>query len=311
MDKLPFEEEVTGGREYIPPDYSDVITPDEDDDDDLDDDDYELDDEEDEDPAELEEELENQKRETLREHPVTQQQSNFINPQPKPTMSTPTWPTGTSTPGTPWGSGTQTTFGQWNQPAGNSMPWGQKPGSTWPSSGTTPGWGNNSTAQKETLNRSKRVIICDVLDCLVSTLDGPQKTGLIPRGIWDICNRLDVWSALRRFTNIERIYAMIPRSLILNSSGADSWAAFLNYEACALGEFLRIPTSYIQILTQRHISQSKYDMIKAITENIDKEDIVYIGLQSGHPGQNSADIDCANSLGIDYIDLQHFLVLYS
>ena len=299
-------------KKFIPPDYSECKDEVEDDDEDLDlDDDDEEDDVEDEDPAEEEKNLEVSRSETIPQStpPPTNTYQPFNLPNNQSKMPTPTWP-GTPS-GNPWTSQNQQNQNPWG---GSSMPWGsqQKPANPWGSPSTTPGWGQgNQVGQKEILDRKKKVIICDVLDCLVCTLDGAQKLGLIPRGVWDIQNRLDVWFSLKRFTNIERIYAMIPRSLILNSSGSDSWAAFLNYEACALGEFLRIPTSSIQILTQSHISQSKYEMVSAILDRVNKEDIVYIGTQSGHPGQNTSDIDTATSLGIDYIDLHHFLVAYN
>lgn len=311
-------------KEFLAPDYSNVKDeeedPDEigitDDDDDLDD----IDDIEDDDPEEEEKVLEI--RETLPEveddlpfstsTPKPQQPSPqpFYNPQnnQQRTVAPPTWPSGGSSFWNQGGNNQQNN--PWGQSGGNS---GWKPSSGWGNTQGSSPWGTQTTPSQgqEILNRQKKVIICDVLDCLICTLEGPQKTGLIPRDIWDISPRFDVWSALKRFGYIERIYATIPRSLITNSSGDENWIKLLNYISAALASFLRVPTEAVQILTQSFISQSKVDVIGSVINGLPKDEIVYIGTQSGYQFQSSSDIDCATALEIDYIDLGKFLTIYS
>ena len=320
-------------RAYIPPDYSeaeklcptdedDIEDVDLEDDDDIDDDDDFDEEEEEDDPAEAEEKLEQGSESGVfpsqpSPQPSFQNRSSFQQPQSTPfqrnqpfnnynqqrNMATPTWPNTNPSP--------QGGFGGFNPSPGTNPGWGPKPGNSWaPSTGTTPGWSSGVGGQKEILDRGKKIVFCDVLDCLVTTLDSGNRLGVVPRGIYDIQLRLDVWAALRRFGRLERIYAMIPKSLILNSSGEDSWMALLNYVACALAEFLKIPSNSCQILTQSFVVQPKAEMIGSVLGDIDTEDVVYIGTQSGGLGQSSIDLDAANDLGIDYIDLGQFMTIY-
>lgn len=325
------ESEEERRREFLAPDYSEAANkgedeeedPDEigitDDDDDLDD----LDDIEDDDPEDEEKILEI--RESLPEveddlpfknvsdspQPAPQPPRPFFQPQQQyqPRMATQNWPTGNSggfwnqggnnQQGTPWGS------------QGNNNPW-QKPSSGWGGNTGNGIWGQgNNTNQAEVLNRQKKVIICDVLDCLICTQDGPQRLGVIPRDIWDIMPRFDVWMALRRFGYIERLYALIPKSLMSNNDEYEDWVATLNWLSRALARFLRVDKTCVQIITPAFISQPKVEVIDSVLGHLPKDEIVYIGTQSGYQGQSSIDADCAKALDIDYIDLGRFLTIYS
>lgn len=328
----PFSKEAEEEeRRYIPPDYTeaakksgveeddddeDIDLDDDDDDDDLDDDD---DIEDDDDPAEDEEVLEiREKLNEVNDLPFSSSPTQPQQSSPKPffqqqtvakPMSTPWQPAGSSTPwsgqstqqSTPWGGNTASTPG-WGRPTNSgSTPWGSQ----------TPSWGNAAGNNRVELNRNKRIIFCDVLDCLICTQDGPNRVGLIPRDIWDMLLRLDVFSALRRYSEIERIYAMIPRNLIPNSTDGDNWKSMLDYIARALASYLRIPSEAVQILTQSFIAQPKEEMVRSVLKGVDIDEVVYIGTQSAGPGQSSVDIDCARNLNIDYIDLTNFLMSYS
>ena len=291
-----------------------------DDDDDLDD----IDDIEDDDPEEEEKVLEI--RETL---PEVEDDLPFGSvSQPTRTVSSPkpffqpqqnqqqmagngvsSWPSGGS--GGFWNQGTQNQQTPWGQ-SGNNNPW-NRGNSGWQASGNGGStWGHsNPNQQAEVLNRQKKVIICDVLDCLICTQDGTQRLGIIPRDIWDIMPRFDVWLALRRFGYIERIYALIPKSLMSNNDDYEDWIATLNWLSRALARFLRIDKNCVQIITPAYISQPKREVVDSVLRELPREEMVYIGTQSGFQGQSSIDVDCANSLEIDYIDLGRFLTIYS
>lgn len=313
---IPFsKEDEELERSYIPPDYSEAAKKSEGDEDDEDDDieiDDDIEDDED-DPAEEEEILEI--REKLSETSSgTAASSKPFNPQPynnpysqqnqqqKPMSG---WNTG----GAPW-SGQPSGGSTWQpKPIGSGgwNPGGNNNGGGWRPAGTT----TVPSSQMISLDRNKRVVLCDVLDCLICTLEGPQKVGLVPRDIWDVQLRLDVFNSLRRFSYLERIYAMIPKDLITNSASSENWITLLNWIACSLATFVRIPTQAVQILTQSFIAQPKVDMIGSVIKGVDPGSIVYIGTQSGFVGQSSVDIDAATELGVDYIDLQNFLIQYS
>lgn len=230
-----------------------------------------------------------------------------------------TWNSGPSwgNPGTQqqpsWGQ-SQNNSNPWNRPSGTPS-WGNSGGNTWGNSGSTwntPGsntWSGGTTGEKKELDRTKKVIFCDVLDCLIETLQSNGRPGLIPRGIYDMRLRFEVWDKLKCF-NPERIYAMIPRALIMSSNGADSWKALLEYVSHSLSEYLRLPFSNCQILTQTVIGQAKEQMMLPVVGKLNKKDIIHIGLESGLSGQSNRDIFAAKECEIDYIDLGQFMSLY-
>lgn len=314
---IPFSKENEElERSYIPPDYSEAAKKEEGEEED--DDDIEIDDDiedDEDDPADEEEILEIREKlpETSPGTELPPQKPSF-NPQPynnpynqqnqqKPMSG---WNVGSG--GSPW-SGQPSGGSSWQpKPIGGGWnPGGGNSGGGWRPAGTT----TVPTSQMLSLDRNKRVILCDVLDCLICTLEGPQKVGLVPRDIWDVQLRLDVFSSLRRFSYLERIYAMIPKDLITNSASSENWITLLNWVACSLATFIRVPNQAVQILTQSFIAQPKVDMISSVIKGIPTESIVYIGTQSGFAGQSSVDLDAATSLNVEYIDLQNFLIQYS
>lgn len=201
----------------------------------------------------------------------------------------------------------------WGNPSNNSS-WGSTPASNnWGSRPSGGFWTNNgnswsSVGEKKEINRNKRIIFCDVLDCLVETYQSCGKPGLLPRGIYDIKFRFDVWDKLACF-NPEKIYAMVPRSL-LNSSNEASWMVLLEYIVCSLSEYLRSPYQVCQILLQTKMGQPKEDTMFGILRGINREEAIYLGVNSGLYGQNNRDQIAAKKCGIDYIDLATFMNSY-
>lgn len=201
----------------------------------------------------------------------------------------------------------------------NKSPWET---SNKPSFGSSGGWGtssnnnlwgsssNISSSDKKTIDRSKKVIICDLLDCLIETVQSDGRPGLLPRGIYDIKLRFDVWSKIGCF-NPDRIYALIPRSfLAISPSGTDSVGILTTYIMCALADFLRIPFRNCIGVTQNVIGLRKDLMIAPILGDIPKEKILFIGLESGLSGQSDRDKVAAEACGVDYIDLNDLLQNY-
>lgn len=218
--------------------------------------------------------------------------------------------------GSTWGGTTNNQQSPWSRPGGSS--WGSS-GSSWGNNnGTSPGWGssgstwgNNNSGKKE-IDRQKQIIFCDVLDCLVETFQSNGKPGLLPRGIYDIRLRFEVWDKILCF-NPSKVYAMVPRNLILSSNGSDSWKIMLEYIVCALSEYLRVPYNHCQILVQSDFGQTKDRMMNAVilkTPGFRKEQAIQIGLESGLYGQSNRDILAAEKVGIDYVDLGQLLSIY-
>lgn len=214
----------------------------------------------------------------------------------------------TATPGSSWGNTSQQQFPWQRNP---SPSWGTTSGSSWGGGYSSPqnnSWSNN---EKREINRQKKVIFCDVLDCLIETFQSNGKPGLLPRGIYDVRLRFEVWDKLACF-NPEKIYAIIPGSLLSSSNGSDSWRVLLDYIICALSEYLRVPYTSCQIIIQSQLGQTKDIIIGSVLEGLTykKEDIIQIGLNSGLYGQSDKDLLAAEKLRIDYLDLGQLLSLY-
>lgn len=279
---------------YLPPDYED------DDDDDLDD--YDEDIDEDGEEEAIENYLDN--NQSKNNSTMTTPFGNTTTPWGSNPSQTPTWGSNSNNTSNPWNNNNNNSPGFWGNNSNN--PW-QKP--NWGSGGWNNSSGSNwNIGEKKSIDRNKRIIFCDILDCLVETYQSNGKPGLLPRGIYDIKFRFDVWDKLACF-NPEKIFAMVPRSL-LNSSNEVSWKALLEYVVCSLSEYLRAPYHVCQVLLQTEIGQPKENMMMQVLDDLDKNKIIQIGVNSGLYGQNNRDQVAANICGIDYIDLSTFMNSY-
>lgn len=305
-------EEDNKFKEYLKPDYSSEEPPYDSGDDD-DDDINEID--EAEEDERIEKVVKGQKElneKIMQQTPFGQSVGGGNLGQP----STPSW--NNNGGGSSWGGSNNQQYPWQTKPAGGNF-WGNSGGSWsgssgWGSSGNTGGsWGSSNTNNgRKEIDRQKQVIFCDVLDCLVETFQSNGKPGLLPRGIYDIRLRFEVWDKILCF-NPNKVYAMVPRNLILSSNGSDSWKIMLEYIVCALSEYLRVPYDHCQILVQNDFGQSKDRMMDAViskTRGFDKNSAIQIGLESGLYGQSNRDILAAEKVGIDYIDLGQLLNIY-
>lgn len=283
-------------KKYIPPSYEP-------------DDDREIGEVFDESLDEEESEVDEGKVETTLDERQNEEKDNNTKPSNSTTMSSSvfgqpsTAPTGNTGGG--FGSAPFTpSFG-----GGSSSPWQQRQGSSiW----NTPGnggsiWGGGSSgnSQKEPINRDKQIIFCDFLDCIVETYDSQGRPGYLPRDIYDLKPRFEVWQKLAAF-NPKQIYAMIPVNLIPNTNGDESWIKTLEYFCCSLSAFLQLPPGSCRILAQTLIGQPKEDLMASILHSglpIQLKDAIYIGIYSGLAGQSNKDQVAAIRCGIDYLDL--------
>lgn len=294
-------DENTYNKVLLSPDYTE-----DDDDFDDDDDDIEIDDLEDEGASEtlLDSYLKEEKKEE--KEPVA---SPFEN-------TTPSWNTNNNNSGSNnfWGvsGGNKSNNFQYTYPQPQQKP---SSGPNWGSSfGNSGGsiWQQSRPGVQQgeiTIDRNKEIIVCDFLDVIAQTCESDGKPGLLPRDIYDLVPRLNVWSMIKAF-NPKQVYGLFPNNLIPNTNGADGWKVTLNYYCCSLSAFLRLPFKNCQMLVQSKIGQSKEDLIiRAITNlNLDKKKMLYIGIYSGiYYGQSNEDALAAQRCGIDYIDLNQLL----
>ena len=125
----------------------------------------------------------------------------------------------------------------------------------------------------------------------------------MPRDIYDLKPRFEVWSKIQAF-NPEIVYSLIPINLIPNTNGAEGWIKTLEYFCCSLSAFLRVPYTNCKILAQTAIGQPKEELINSIlSQGINRNDAIYIGIYSGLAGQSNRDLLAAERCHIDYVDL--------
>jgi len=293
-------EEATDNKILLTPDYDNDL---EDDDDDI-----EFDDLEDEGASET----------LLDSYLGKPEEKEDEKEEEKPVITT---PFGNSTPTPSWNTGGSSGF--WGNKSQNQAPPyaysqpQQKPstGQSWGSAFSQPNsiWGQQSrpgNVQNEfTIDRSKEIIVCDFLDVIAQTCESDGKPGLLPRDIYDLVPRLNVWSMIKAF-NPKYVYGLFPSNLIPNTNGADGWKVTLNYYCCSLSAFLRLPFKNCQMLVQSRIGQSKEELILRAIRNLclNKNTMLYIGIYSGlYYGQSNEDALAAERCGIDYMDLNQLL----
>lgn len=225
-------------------------------------------------------------------------------------ISTPINQINPSNMSTPFGN-----FGSTTSFTPNPQPWNQvKPNTSSPSYSSLGGTDNTGMAFKGTgtimgnnaveIDRSKKIIVCDFLDCIVETLSSNGVPGLIPRDIYDLKPKFDAWNKLSAF-NPEGIVVLVPINLIPETNGfKENWLLTIDYFCASLCSFLRIPFGSCTAATYDP-GISKTETLGCVVDSmgIDKKDIVNIGIYSGVNGQSNRDKVAADIVGVTYVDL--------
>lgn len=286
-----------GGSEeksFIPPDYSELKGEEE-----LPfDADLLGDDDEDDGELASDEELEHEKLvEELEENsrkPSMSFGSGFGSPSSKPTWGS-GWGDNSRQENNWWGSGGS------SQQNGNSGGW-------WNTGGSGNGWGGPKPGSQDgtPINREKKVIFIDFLDGLMETYQSNGQPGFLPRAVYDLKPRFEVWTKLAAF-NPSYVFGIVQKEFLNDINGIEGWSMVLESWCCCLSSFLRKQYGCAQILMSTSIYQPKEWVIQNVLENLKKEDCIYIGLQSGLYNQSNQDLVVAQKCGIDYVDLNQLL----
>ena len=293
-------------KQYIPPDYSGH--PGEDDED--------IFQEIDEDEARIEKLLDEQEK--FNEKLANEGREEIVyKPSPwnqqEVTMSSPFGNTGSS-----WGNNSNGKA-PWEQNNQNNKPsWQQNSGSSWGSS--SGGWSGSSWGQKKedpkpvttTITSGggnrKKVVICDALDCLYESWESNGRPNILPRAIFDLKPKFEVWDKIASF-NPQKIYVIFPAGELVPSFGnRESAEVALEYIAQSVSTYLRIPRRCCVILKQMQQGLPKEKtLMGAVKDWKNAADMVYIGICSGRWGLSSRDMDASHECGIDYIDMYNLL----
>lgn len=192
-----------------------------------------------------------------------------------------------STPGSSGNTGGS--GGWWNQPSNN-------------------GWGSPKTGgnNQEPINREKKIIFIDFFDGLMETYQSNGQPGFLPRAVYDLKPRFDVWTKIAAFSP-ELVFCIAQKEFLNDINGIEGWSKVLDGWCCCLSSFLRKQYGSAQILLSTSIYQPKDWVISTALVNFDKKDCIYIGLQSGLINQSNQDLVTAQKCGIDYVDLNNLL----
>lgn len=154
----------------------------------------------------------------------------------------------------------------------------------------------------------KKVVICDVLDCLYESWESNNRPNILPRAIFDLKPKFTVWDRIASF-NPQRLYIIFPANEIVPSFGNRRIADLtLEYIKACISTYLRIPNNSVVILKQQIEGAPKERVLFSAARDWKRaEDMVYIGICTGRWGLSSRDADAAHACGIDYIDMYNLL----
>lgn len=231
--------------------------------------------------------------------------------------STPSW--GTAQPFNSFGSSwSSSPFGNNNN--NNNNPWSnyqqqqkqqQQQAPMLPSGQmiARPYYVNGEFVNPTSLNKDKRLVICDFMDCVVETLLGSTQghpLGILPRGLYDMVPRVDVWEKIRVFSP-EFIAVFVPTSFLnrgLNGSQLNLWHNAAVHFISGLSEYIGTCGSMITYSS----NQDKVNIINGLcVGRYDKPSSVLLGFYSGRNCIGNVDSRVAYEAGIDFVDLYQMM----
>lgn len=161
---------------------------------------------------------------------------------------------------------------------------------------------NNQNKEMVQIDRKKDIVICSFFDCIVETYQSNGQAGLLPREIYDIKPRFDVWNRLAIF-NPSKIYILYPIDVL----SSENCEVTMNYFISCLEAFLRVPKDRCRqigyIMNQKNICF--HELIQS--EKIPADRCIYLGHNSGLFCQADSDMQAAKKEEISYLDLGQFL----
>lgn len=197
---------------------------------------------------------------------------------------------------------------------GSSSPFGGGSSNPWGGGGTSI-WNQPKQQTPQPVNNpiggpfGKKAVVCDVLDCLYESWESGGKPNILPRGIFDLKPKFDVWDRIASF-NPQKLYIIFPAAELVPGLGSDRAALqiTLDYISQCVSTYIRIPRSNCVVLQQMRQFLPKETSLKcAMSDWKNVDDMVYIGVHSGRWGLSSRDIEAARNLNISYIDIYKLL----
>lgn len=168
---------------------------------------------------------------------------------------------------------------------------------------------NENSGKQKTGPTTKGIIICDVLDCLFESYESGGKPNILPRAIFDLKPKFNVWEKIASF-NPGLVYILFPSNELVPSFGDPNTSQVaLGYVSQCISTYLRIPKTGCVIVRQKGQNIPKAETLKGIviSHKQETDNILYIGVHSGKYGLSNRDKEAAHACGVSYIDLFNLL----
>lgn len=187
---------------------------------------------------------------------------------------------------------------------------------------------------KNSIPRRKKIIFCDLIDVLIesesavrevnqgyiSGSNNYKKTGVMPRGLYDIRLKTEVWGKFAAF-GADYIFC-VTNQPEKSEEELRTWKVMTDYVMYSLADYLNLPHQNCKCLTKIGFERSSEDvkpgtgLLKKSLQTLPqtyryrREDLVVIGMNSGYQNQSDIDRRMAKRAKIDYIDVTDLLTLY-
>lgn len=189
---------------------------------------------------------------------------------------------------------------------------------------------------QNSIPRRKKIIFCDLIDVLIESesavresttsqgyLSGSnnfKRTGIMPRGLYDIRLKTEVWGKFAAF-GADYVFC-VTNQPEKSEEELRTWKVMTDYVMYSLADYLNIPHQNCKCLTKIGFDRSSKDvkpgagLLKKALQTLPigykycRKDLVVIGMNSGYQNQPDIDRRMAERIKIDYIDVNDLLTIY-
>ena len=188
---------------------------------------------------------------------------------------------------------------------------------------------------QNSIPRRKKIIFCDLIDVLIESesairessnqgyLSGSnnyKRTGIMPRGLYDIRLKTEVWGKFAAF-GADYVFC-VTNQPEKSEEELRTWKVMTDYVMYSLADYLNLPHQNCKCLTKIGFDRSSEDvkpgvgLLKKALQTLpvgykyQRRDLVVIGMNSGYQNQPDIDKRMAKRANIDYIDVTDLLTIY-
>lgn len=188
---------------------------------------------------------------------------------------------------------------------------------------------------QNSIPRRKKIIFCDLIDVLIesesavressnqgytSGSNNYKKTGIMPRGLYDIRLKTEVWGKFAAF-GADYVFC-VTNQPEKSEEELRTWKVMTDYVMYSLADYLNLPHQNCKCLTKIGFDRSSEDvkpgagLLKKALQTLPvgykykRNDLVVIGMNSGYQNQPDIDKRMAKRVNIDYIDVTDLLTIY-